>query len=182
MTGSQAAAAAQPPRVEVEVDAAVEALDRINHIVVLMLENRSFDHMLGYLYPGNVTPAGQPFEGLTGRESNADADGNLVEVFRIEPDTPNAYFMPGADPGEGYMATNVQLYGGIDGPSSDAIDHTGKRESSAATGPWARSVAVSGSAAMRHVSRSFSAISRAVANSAPRPAPDRRSGTAGSWC
>ena len=50
MPGGRAAAAeAQPPRVEVEVDAAVEALDRINHIVVLMLENRSFDHMLGFL-------------------------------------------------------------------------------------------------------------------------------------
>jgi phospholipase C len=24
----------------------------IDHIVVLMLENRSFDHMLGYLYHG----------------------------------------------------------------------------------------------------------------------------------
>ena len=94
-------------------------LATIDHIVVLMLENRSFDHMLGYLYPGNVTPGGQPFEGLTGRESNADTDGNLVEVFRIEPDTPNAYFMPGADPGEGYMATNDQLYGTSDGPSSD---------------------------------------------------------------
>ena len=48
MTGG-AAAQAHRPRVEVEVDAAVEALDRIKHIVVLMLENRSFDHMLGYL-------------------------------------------------------------------------------------------------------------------------------------
>jgi hypothetical protein len=25
--------------------------DRVDHIVVLMLENRSFDHMLGYLKP-----------------------------------------------------------------------------------------------------------------------------------
>src|SRR5437763_1094000 len=36
-------------RVEVEVDDAVRALDRIEHIVVLMMENRSYDHMLGYL-------------------------------------------------------------------------------------------------------------------------------------
>src|SRR4051794_12721226 len=35
-------------RVEVEVDDAVRALDRIEHIVVLMMENRSYDHMLGY--------------------------------------------------------------------------------------------------------------------------------------
>src|SRR4051812_4658026 len=36
-------------RVEVEVDDAARALDRIEHVVVLMMENRSYDHMLGYL-------------------------------------------------------------------------------------------------------------------------------------
>jgi phospholipase C len=30
-------------------DPTIANLDRIEHIVVLMLENRSFDHMLGYL-------------------------------------------------------------------------------------------------------------------------------------
>ena len=46
-------------------------LAAINHVVVLMLENRSFDHMLGYLYSaqGNVSSSGQPFEGLTGSAS-----------------------------------------------------------------------------------------------------------------
>jgi phospholipase C len=39
-------------------------------------------------------------------------------VFRIEPTAPNAYFMPGADPGEGYVATNDQLYGNDNGPAS----------------------------------------------------------------
>jgi len=31
-----------------------------------MLENRSFDHMLGFLLTddGNVSPTGQPYEGL----------------------------------------------------------------------------------------------------------------------
>ena len=42
----------------------------VQHVVQLMLENRSFDHMLGFLYPGNVSPSGQPFDGLTGSESN----------------------------------------------------------------------------------------------------------------
>ena len=36
-------------RVRVKVDGAVRALDRIDHVVVLMMENRSYDHMLGYL-------------------------------------------------------------------------------------------------------------------------------------
>src|SRR5882757_6435793 len=95
-------------------------LPSVEHIVVLMLENRSFDHLLGFLYTdnGNVSPAGQPYEGLTGTESNPAATGPAVSVFRIEPTTQNAYFMPGADPGEGYMAANAQLFGSIKGPAS----------------------------------------------------------------
>src|ERR1051326_4380514 len=91
----------------------------IEQVVVLMLENRSFDHMLGFLYAGsgNVSPSGQPFAGLTGTESNPDAAGHPVTVFKIEPGTPNAYYMPGADPGEGYMATNDQLSGSTGAPS-----------------------------------------------------------------
>ncbi|HXS20553.1 MAG TPA: alkaline phosphatase family protein [Steroidobacteraceae bacterium] len=44
-------------------------LGSIAHIVHVMLENRSFDHMLGYLYAdrANVSLAGQPFDGLTGK-------------------------------------------------------------------------------------------------------------------
>src|SRR5690242_7196611 len=97
-------------------------LQSINHIVLLMLENRSFDHMLGYLYAdaGNVSPSGQPFEGLTGNESNPDASGHPVSVFPIKPSTPNAYFMPGADPGEGFQATNDQLWGTDVAPASGA--------------------------------------------------------------
>ena len=47
------AAAEVPPtpqeRIPAPTDAAAGRLDRIDHIVVVMLENRSFDHMLGYL-------------------------------------------------------------------------------------------------------------------------------------
>jgi phospholipase C len=93
-------------------------LASVNSVVVLMLENRSFDHMLGYLYPGNVSPSGQPFDGLAGTESNPGSNGQPVTVFGIEPTTPSAYFMPGADPGEGYMATNSQLYGSTATPAS----------------------------------------------------------------
>lgn len=88
-------------------------LSSINNIVVLMLENRSFDHMLGFLYSnsGNVSPTGQAFEGLTGTESNPGTNGTAVPVFQIQATDANAYFMPGADPGEGYSATNSQLFG-----------------------------------------------------------------------
>jgi phospholipase C len=97
-------------------------LSSVRHVVVLMLENRSFDHMLGFLYTteGNVASAGHPYEGLTGTESNPDANGQPVSVFQIQPTTPNAYYMPGADPGEGYMATNNQLFGSEAAPA-DAV-------------------------------------------------------------
>src|SRR6201996_43846 len=99
---------------------AASQLASIEHVVVLMLENRSFDHMLGYLYSdaGNVSPAGQPFDGLTGQETNPDASGTAVPVSPITAATANASFMPGAAPGEGYLATNQQLYGTDAGPAA----------------------------------------------------------------
>jgi phospholipase C len=102
-------------------------LSSIQHIVVLMLENRSFDHMLGLLYAdtGNVAPRSQPFEGLTGKESNGGADGKPVPVFAIKPTDPNPYFMPGADPGEGYDATNSQLFGSTTPPSPPVATNAG---------------------------------------------------------
>ena len=100
-------------------------LSAINHIVVLMLENRSFDHMLGFLYPGNVSPSGQPFDGLTGTESNPGSDGSPVTVFQIEASDENAYFMPGADPGEGYSATNSQLFGSVTAPAPPVATNNG---------------------------------------------------------
>ncbi|GLQ46652.1 phosphoesterase [Dyella lipolytica] len=104
------------------------SLSAINHIVVLMLENRSFDHMLGFLYAdsGNVSPTGQPFEGLTGKESNPGTSGNEpVSVFKIQGGTNSTYFMPGADPGEGYTATNAQLFGSNTAPTPPVATNQG---------------------------------------------------------
>jgi phospholipase C len=102
-------------------------LSAINHIVDLMLENRSFDHMLGLLYSasGNVSPAGKPFDGLTGNESNPGTDGSPVAVFPIAAAQTNAYFMPGADPGEGYAATNSQLFGSTTPPVPPVATNNG---------------------------------------------------------
>ena len=108
--------------------ASTNPLAAINHIVVLMLENRSFDHMLGFLYAdsGNVSPAGQPFEGLTGKESNPGVAGAApVTVFRIQPGTASTYFLPGADPGEGYTATNAQLFGSNTAPTPPLATNQG---------------------------------------------------------
>jgi phospholipase C len=94
-------------------DSSADPLAQVDHIVVLMLENRSFDHMLGFLYSdeGNVSPAGHPYDGLTGHESNVGPDGTAVPVARAVAGRPGLYFLPGADPGEGYLATNSQLFG-----------------------------------------------------------------------
>jgi phospholipase C len=50
-------------------------LDNLKHLVVLMMENRSFDHMLGGLKA--VDPR---IDGVTGVESNPDTNGTLVKV------------------------------------------------------------------------------------------------------
>jgi phospholipase C len=39
----------------------LQGADKYDHIVVLMLENRSFDNMLGYLYEQNELPPGRIF-------------------------------------------------------------------------------------------------------------------------
>ena len=62
------------------LDPRPEALKTIKHIVVLMLENRSFDNLLGWLYDGEKPRRDQKFEGLT-RDlwnplSNFDTNGN----------------------------------------------------------------------------------------------------------
>ena len=94
-------------------------LDKIEHIVVLMLENRSFDNMLGWLYdpdnapPYNKVPRGQSFEGVSGKSlSNPippyahDAGRSSVPVGRAPRIT-----TPNPDPGEEYYHVNTQLYG-----------------------------------------------------------------------
>jgi phospholipase C len=113
-------------------------LSAIQHIVHLMLENRSFDHMLGFLYAdsGNVSPSGAAFEGLTGTESNPDSNGNPVAVYKINPSDPGAYFMPGADPGEGYANTNSQLFGSGTAPVPPVATNRGFVTNFGATIAW----------------------------------------------
>ncbi len=110
-------------------------LAAIEHIVVLMLENRSFDHMLGFLYEdaGNTSPTGDSFEGLRGDEANTDANGAEVTVFKIDPTKPSAYFMPGCNPGEGYSATNLQLFSADPAPAPPVSTNGGFVTNFAAT-------------------------------------------------
>jgi phospholipase C len=51
----------------------------IRHVVVLMLENRSFDCMLGMLYPKSAD-----FDGLSGEESNVwHTPGGAPQAIRV---------------------------------------------------------------------------------------------------
>ena len=68
-------------------------LGRINHVVVLMLENRSFDSMLGMLYPASST-----FDGLAGTESNLDPNGIDIPVWNC-PGNDRAALSGAADQG-----------------------------------------------------------------------------------
>src|SRR5215213_4204610 len=60
-------------------------LQAIEHIVVLMLENRSFDHMLGYLSlpPAQGGKGRTDVDGLKGTETNDDNNGVSFPVMRM---------------------------------------------------------------------------------------------------
>src|SRR5712692_3540897 len=77
--------------------------ENLKHIVVLMMENRSFDHMLGGLKGQFPT-----INGLSGNEQNPDADGNMVTV------APNATYQGqlGADPDHHFPGVDLQIFGG----------------------------------------------------------------------
>ncbi|MET0828900.1 MAG: alkaline phosphatase family protein [Microbacterium sp.] len=93
----------------------------LDHVVVLMFENRSFDNLLGRLYePGEV----ESFEGVIGKDlSNPIPDwaehgaerGSVAYGIAENMDTPNP------DPGEEYQHVNTQLFGGIDPPGNRGV-------------------------------------------------------------
>ena len=84
---------------------------QIEHIVVVMLENRSFDNVLGGLYP-EKTKSGL-YKGLKGDESNpldpSDPGKGSVAVFQGSAD--DSLIMPYPDPGELFDDMNEQIFG-----------------------------------------------------------------------
>src|SRR3974377_739729 len=81
-------------------------LQKIEHVVVLMLENRSFDCLLGKLYPASAD-----FDGLTGEDSNPHPQGNPGKVWNSPGPAPAAMTIPTPDPGELWVDMNTQLFG-----------------------------------------------------------------------
>lgn len=82
-------------------------LDNLRHIVVLMMENRSFDHMLGGLMKEDPR-----INGLTGSESNPDSANEPAKVKNIAEF--QAQLDP--DPNHHFPAVHKQLFLGTGGP------------------------------------------------------------------
>jgi phospholipase C len=92
---------------------------RIQHIVVLMLENRSFDHMLGFAFQGNPNVEGLPAD-LSKVPPNLDS--NKKAVLPTSEAEYAGDFYP--DPGHDFADVQVQLYNGAapgKGPSMEGF-------------------------------------------------------------
>ncbi|MFZ0561741.1 MAG: alkaline phosphatase family protein [Terriglobales bacterium] len=78
-------------------------LDNLRHIVVLMMENRSFDHMLG-----SLTAIDPRIDGVTAQLSNPDTTGASVNP------QPLAQFQGqlDPDPDHHFPAVDLQIFGG----------------------------------------------------------------------
>jgi phospholipase C len=75
----------------------------IQHVVVLMLENRSFDSMLG-----KFEASSPKFNGLKGAESNSFG----TMTYRVRNDLPagDSFSIPTPDPGESYQDITEQIF------------------------------------------------------------------------
>jgi phospholipase C len=94
----------------------VSSLDKFQHVVVLMMENRSFDNILGYLYtPANPPSNNQSFEGIGYHNlSNpipSYADSSFIGNVPVYRDS--VMNNPSPDPGEEYPHINTSLFGTV---------------------------------------------------------------------
>ena len=91
-----------PVDAEIDAPSADALLAGIDTFVVLMMENRSFDHYLGAL---RMLEDRVDIDGLTGNESNPAPGGGTVPVHRLDDFTP-------ADPPHGWDACHRQWNNG----------------------------------------------------------------------
>lgn len=114
-------------------------MENIEHLVVVMFENRSFDNLLGWLYDNesnppkyNIPPQAPPtFDGLA-----TDTFFNLIDpvssnkVFAARPPTswptcPNANQVPTPDPHETFEHVTAQIYGKASPSAADEPNMSG---------------------------------------------------------
>jgi phospholipase C len=90
-----------------------QPLPGIDHVILLMLENRSFDNIFGG-YNAFLQSSGLSAQvnGLTGDETNPTwplSEGGSVQVYQIH--DPSEATTPTPDPGESYTDMQGQIYG-----------------------------------------------------------------------
>jgi phospholipase C len=83
-------------------------LDNLKHLVVLMMENRSFDHLLG-----SLKAADPRIDGLTGNESNPDTTGAVITVQ----DRAQYQSQLDPDPGHDFVDVDQQIFNGGNVPT-----------------------------------------------------------------
>jgi phospholipase C len=111
-----------PAGFEIGDDASVARLDRIDTIVVVMMENRSFDHILGYLR----TLRGEDYEGFSDDASNTYLRNdlsyrvNMTSISNVLP-AERIYQIP-AEPYHEYAHVKLQIDDGkMDGFAQDLL-------------------------------------------------------------
>lgn len=95
----------------------MKGVDAFKNVVVLMLENRSFDNLLGNLYQNHEIPDGKSFAGLqTGPLSNPvpKRATDYKTVKSVSTQQASNYHQPYPDPGEEYQHVNTQLFNHVD--------------------------------------------------------------------
>lgn len=102
-------------------------MQNITNIVYLMLENRSLDNVLGWLYATNNSPANfipaadtSSFNGLTPDMSNPDPNTNdpvYVSMITVA----DGQTIPSVDPNEDFQHVQVQIAGNMSGFYSDFL-------------------------------------------------------------
>lgn len=86
---------------------------KIEHLVVLMMENRSFDHMFGFLKSNSW-----PIDGLNGNETNLDSQGTTVRVTQNA--QPAGDLNP--DPPHDFLSVNQQIFGNLAGSGQPTME------------------------------------------------------------
>jgi phospholipase C len=112
LAGAMAASAAIPPVAAAQnANPVADRQNALDHVVGVMFENRSFDHLMGRLYePGEI----RSFEGVNGKDlknpipgwAEHGADRKFVS-YGIAPNMNT----PHPDPGEEYPHINTDLFG-----------------------------------------------------------------------
>lgn len=83
---------------------------KFDHLVVVMMENRSFDHMLGMLYTkDDPPPRGQTFDGLDGKYCANPISSALSGEVAVGPAT--SFYGVHGDPNHDFANVQVQLFG-----------------------------------------------------------------------